>query len=330
MKEATPGQVAAPGTEVVRSRVSRSWVTWETLGVPAALLVLCLSFALMSPAFLQPSNLMNIGRQSAAVAVAAWAQTVVIIAAGIDLSVGSVAAIASVVGVDLMVRYNAPVGILAMIVLATLLGAFNGFVIAKLRIPAFIATLGMMSIGRGAALTYSGGVPIFGLDTGQLRWLDAGVILGIPSSIVVAFLMFILTYLLLYRTKFGVYTYAIGGNETATRWAGIPVDRYKILIYTFAGLMAGVTSLVLSARVNSGQPLLAIDLNLQAIAAVCIGGTSLFGGVGSLVGTVWGVLLIGVLNNGLNLLGISSFIQQIVIGFTILLAVLVSVWRQRS
>jgi ribose/xylose/arabinose/galactoside ABC-type transport system permease subunit len=130
-------------------------------------------------------------------------------------------------------------------------------------------------------------------------------------------------------TKLGVYTYAIGGNETAARWAGIPVDRYKILIYSYAGLLTGIAGVLLAARVNSGQPLLGTSMELQAIAAVCIGGTSLFGGRGSLAGTFFGVLLTGVLNNGLNLLGVSSFIQQIVIGATILIAVLLSLWRQR-
>ncbi len=307
----------------------KNWLRWETLGVPVALFLLSAVFTIASPRFLQPGNLLNVGLQSAPVAIAAWAQTVVIISAGIDLSVGSVAAFASVVGVDLMLRYGTGVGVLGMMLVGTILGTFNGLVISKLRIPPFIATLAMLSIARGAALTFTGGVPLFGLESPLIQWLSEGKVVGIPASVLVAALGFVLTYILLNRTKFGTYTYAIGGNETATRWAGIPVDRYKILIYAFSGLMFGLTALVLTGRVISGQPLLATGLELDTIAAVCIGGTSLFGGVGSLTGTLWGVLLVGVLNNGLNLLGISSFVQRIIIGFTILLAVLVSVWRRR-
>jgi ribose/xylose/arabinose/galactoside ABC-type transport system permease subunit len=308
----------------------KNLLKWETLGVPAALVVLSAFFALQSPAFLTGGNLLNVGQQSAAVALAAWGMTLVIISAGIDLSVGSVAAFASVVGVDLMVKHGTATGVAAMILMAIAMGAFNGVVIAKLRIPPFIATLAMMSIARGAALTYTGAVPVFGLESKFIAWLGNGSVLGIPANVIVALLGFILTYVLLTRTRFGVYTYAMGSNEIATRWAGIAVDRYKILIYTYAGLMWGLTALVLTSRVNSGQPLLASGLELQAIAAVCIGGTSLMGGVGTLTGTLWGVILIGVLNNGLNLLGISSLVQRIIIGFTILLAVLVSVWRQKQ
>lgn len=308
----------------------RRWgLTWETFGVPLAVLAVCLLFGLLAPQFFQLENIANIGRQSAALALVAWGMTMIIINAGIDLSPGAVVALVSVIAATVLKEYGPAAGILAGVAVGLGCGFLNGVLISMLRMPPFIATLGVMSAARGAALTYTGGVPVFGLRSDWFAWLGAGNALGLPVIVIVALLGFALTYFILRFTRLGVYTYAIGGNETAARWAGIPVDRYKILIYTYGGLLTGIAGVLLAARVNSGQPLLGTSMELQAIAAVCIGGTSLFGGRGSLVGTFFGVLLTGVLNNGLNLLGVSSFIQQIVIGATILIAVLLSVWRQR-
>lgn len=309
---------------------STGWkrVDWGIMGVGLAVIALCGIFALFSPNFLRLENLANIGRQSAALALVAWGATMVIISAGIDLSPGSVVAFVSVVATTVLKAYGVILGIVAGIGVGLLFGLLNGVFVSRLRLPPFIVTLGTMSIARGAALTYTGGVPVFGVRSPFFAWLGSGQIAGVPVIVIIAFVGFVVTYFLVSRTRLGVYTYAIGGNETASRWAGIPVDRYKVYIYSYAGLLTGVAGVVLAARVNSGQPLLGTGLELQAIASVCIGGTSLFGGKGSLLGTLFGVLLIGVLNNGLNILGISSFVQQIIVGFTILIAVLVGVRRQ--
>ncbi len=304
-------------------------LSWETIGVPLAVLGVCLFFGFLAPQFFHVQNLANIGRQSAALALVAWGMTMIIINAGIDLSPGAVVALVSVVGATVVKQYGVAPGIVAGVATGVACGLANGLLVSKLNMPPFIASLGVMSVARGAALTYTGGVPVFGVRSEWFAWLGSGDVLGFPVIVLVALLGFVATYLLLRYTKLGVYTYAIGGNETASRWAGIPVARYKVLIYTYAGLLTGIAGILLAARVNSGQPLLGTGMELQAIAAVCIGGASMFGGRGSLVGTFFGVLLVGVLNNGLNLLGVSSFIQQIVIGLTILVAVMVSLWRQR-
>ncbi|NPV30578.1 MAG: ABC transporter permease [Firmicutes bacterium] len=305
-------------------------IDWGELGVPIAVILLCIIFSFISPNFLTFDNLANVGRQSAALALVAWGMTLIIISAGIDLSAGSVVAFVSVVTATVIKSNGAAAGILAGLVIGTLFGLLNGVLIAKVKLPPFVVTLGTMSIARGAALTYTGGVPVFGLNSKFFAWLGSGNLIGIPVIILIAFLGLVVTYVILRYTKFGVYTYAIGGNETAAYWAGIPVDKYKVLIYTYGGFLTGLGGVLLAARVNSGQPLLGTGLELQAIAAVCIGGTSLFGGQGSIIGTLFGVILIGVLNNALNLLGISSFVQQIIIGITIIIAVLVSILRSRQ
>jgi len=304
-------------------------LNWETVGVPLAVILVSILFGVLSPNFLRVENLANIGRQTASLALVAWGATMIIISAGIDLSPGSVVAFVSIITATVLKTQGVGLGILAGVVVGTVFGFLNGLLISKLKLPPFIVTLGMMSVARGAALTFTGGVPVFGLRSDFFSWLGSGSLAGFPFIILMALVGFLATYLIMSRTMLGVYTYAIGGNETAARWAGIPVDRYKIYIYTYAGLLTGVAGVLLAARVNSGQPLLGTGLELQAIAAVCIGGTSLFGGKGSLVGTLFGVILIGVLNNGLNILGVSSFVQQIIIGITILIAVLIGVWRQR-
>jgi len=300
-------------------------INWQTIGLPCAIIILSIVFGTLQPKFFAFENILNIGRQSAAIALIAWAGTMVIISGGIDLSVGSVIAFASVVMASVIKNAGLLQGILVALLIGTGFGFLNGLLIAKLNLPPFIVTLASMSIGRGAALTITKGTPIFGLDSEFLSWLGSGSLIGIPAIVLVSLLGFVLTYFILNYTKLGIYTYAIGGNEIAASWVGIPTARYKILIYTYAGLLVGVSAVLLTARVNSGQPLLATGLELQAIASVCIGGTSLMGGKGSLIGTFFGVMLVGILNNGLNLIGISSFVQQIIIGITILIAVLVGV-----
>ncbi|MCL6451571.1 MAG: ABC transporter permease [Acetobacteraceae bacterium] len=329
MRAERDGSRGAALAGAVRARQWLRDMPWETVGVPMAVVAISTFFSLMSPHFLRLENMANIGRQTAAMALVAWGQTMVILSGGIDLSPGAVVAFVSVVAATIIKAQGWVPGVLAGIGVGVAFGLTSGLLIALLRLPPFIVTLGMMSVARGAALTYTGGVPVFGLESKWFSWLGSGTLGGVPVMVVFALAGFLATYFILTRTRLGVYTYAIGGNETAARWAGIPVERNKVYIYTYAGLLTGLAGVLLAARVNSGQPLLGSNLELQSIASVCIGGTSLFGGRGSLVGTLFGVLLIGVLNNGLNILGVSSFVQQMIIGFTILIAVLVSVWRQR-
>lgn len=300
----------------------------EIIGVPVAIITLAAIFGVLNPTFLELSNLANIGRQVASTGLIAWGQTMVILTAGIDLSVGSVAALVSVVTASIIKTQGTLPGVIAGVGVGTLAGAVNGFFIGKVRMPPFVVTLAMMSAARGAAMTYTGGVPVFGMESGFLEFVGQRSWAGIPVSALVAIAGFIVVYLLLTRTRFGLRLYALGGSPPAAMLAGIPITRYLIYVYTFCGLLTGVSGVLLTGRMNSGQPLIGSGLELQSIAAVCIGGTSLFGGRGSVVGTAFGLLLVGMLTNGLDILGISSFIQQIIIGVVILVSVLVSMGRR--
>jgi ribose/xylose/arabinose/galactoside ABC-type transport system permease subunit len=305
------------------------FVNWETLGLPLMTLLVAAVFWYLTPDFLTVSNLTNVARQVSILALVAAGQTVVILSAGIDLSVGSVVALVSVFaamglkdhGVAGFIVYGVAFGVAA--------GLINGLLIGKARIAAFIATLGMLSMARGLALSATNGVPVFGLPDSGIYQIGNGYVGPIPAPVIFAVAGFAATWVLLYRTRFGTYVYAIGDNEESAKLAGINVPRVKVLIYTWTGLLAAVGGLVLTARVRSGQPLLGEGLELQAIAAVVIGGVSLFGGRGRLSGTIWGVILIGILSNGLNLVGVSTFVQQIVIGAVIVLAVGVATALQR-
>jgi ribose/xylose/arabinose/galactoside ABC-type transport system permease subunit len=260
--------------------------------------------------------------QTAINAVIAVGMTFVILSAGIDLSVGSIAALAGVVMADrLQAGWPLLPAIAAGVLTGALCGLVSGLLITRGKLPPFIATLGMMSVARGAALLFTDGRPISGFDE-SLRWLSTGRILGIPAPVILTIVLYLLAILLLSRTRFGRYVYAIGGNEEATRLSGVSVAFHKSVVYVLSGVTAALGAVLLTARLNSAQPIAGMMYELDAIAAVVIGGTSLTGGVGTLGGTLIGALTMGVLRNGLNLLGISSFLQQIVIGLVIIAAVL--------
>lgn len=305
-------------------------IPWETAGLPIALVLLCGIFAVLTPYFFTVSNLANVARQVSFIALIAWGQTLVILSAGIDLSVGAGIALVSVLsamgfgeGITLGVLYGVGAGLAV--------GLTNGLLIGTTRLAPFIVTLGMLSIAKGLALTISGGVPIFLNQTNSpFFWVGQGYLGPIPAPVLFSASGLVITWVILNRTRFGTYVYAIGGNEEAAVLAGISVKLVKTAIYALTGLFTGIAGVLLTARVVSGQPLLGDGYELQTIAAVVIGGTSLFGGKGGLVGTVFGILLIGVLQNGLNLIGVSTFIQQIVIGAAIILAVLLSIVRTRA
>lgn len=280
--------------------------------------------SILSPAFLKLYNIINVVRQVSFIGIVAMGVTIIIITKGIDLSSGSVIALVSVVAASFAHPGDYPliVPILIGLAVGTLAGFINGTVTAKGMIPPFIATLGMMTAARGLALLYSDGKPIDNLSESFL-FLGAGKILGIPFPIIIFALTGIISHLLLNNTKFGKHTYAIGGNEQAARISGINVDRHLILVYTYAGFLTAISALMLTARISVGQPSMGVMYELDAIAAAVIGGTSLTGGIGTIPGTIIGALIIGVLNNGLDLLNVSSYWQQILKGLIIVIAVLI-------
>jgi len=292
-------------------------------GTVAGLFALCGLLWILTPHFMTVSNLLNVLEQTAINAVIAAGMTFVIISAGIDLSVGSLVAVA---GVLLASRLHAGSSASAAVLIALGIGfgfgLLNGVAITWGRLPPFIATLGMMSIARGCALLFTDGRPISGFEPG-FRAIATSRVAGIPTPVLITIAVYLIAHFVLSRTRFGRYVYSIGGNEEATRLSGVDVRFHKTLVYGVSGLASGVAAVLLTARLNSAQPIAGMMYELDAIAATVIGGTSLMGGEGGLGGTIIGALVMGVLRNGLNLLGVSSFVQQIVIGLVIVVAVLI-------
>jgi ribose transport system permease protein len=284
----------------------------------------------LTPHFLTVSNLLNVAQQTSINAIVAAGMTYVIISGGIDLSVGSIVALSGVaLGSLLQAGQPVVVAVLGAVTVGIGCGLLNGLLVSLGRLPPFIATLGMMSVARGAALVLTEGRPISGFSEG-FRWVATGSIGPIPAPVIVTILVYAFAHVVMTRTTFGRYVYAIGGNEEATRLSGVAVRFHKTAIYAVSGLMSAVAAVVLTARLNSAQPIAGMMYELDAIAAAVIGGTSLMGGEGSLFGTLVGALIMGVLRNGLNLLGVSSFLQQIVIGGVIVGAVLVDTLLKRQ
>jgi ribose transport system permease protein len=292
--------------------------------------ILCVILAIATPHFLTVSNLLNVLEQTALNAIVAVGMTFVIISGGIDLSVGSVLAFAGI-GLALALQSGVPVPLAIALALAmgVSCGLVNGLLITLGRLPPFIATLGMMSVARGAALMLAEGRPISGFSQ-DFRALATERVLGIPAPVVITIVIYAVAHFVLTRTVFGRTTYAIGGNEEAARLSGVRVQFHKTAVYGVAGLTSAAAAIVLTARLNSAQPTAGTMYELDAIAATVIGGTSLLGGGGSQTGTLIGALIMGVLRNGLNLLNVSSFFQQVVIGLVIIGAVLVDMGLKRG
>ncbi|MGE5554349.1 MAG: ABC transporter permease [Betaproteobacteria bacterium] len=298
-----------------------------------ALLALGAVLSLSSPVFLTKENLLNVTRTVSINGVAAAGMTLVILTGGIDLSVGSLFALAGAVTTGLLgTSYTSaplarllalpmPVAVLVGVAVAGLLGYVNGWVITKFAIPPFVATLGMMSFARGLTYLYTGGYPItFNVLPPMFAWLGQGHILGVPVPTVVFLLAVLLCWWILRFTSFGRAIYAVGGNAETARLSGLNVKRVKRLAYTFVGALAGISGIVLASRVAAGSPVAGLGYETDVIAGVVIGGTSLMGGSGSILGTVIGVFIIGVIENGLNLLGVSTYYQYIVKGLVLILA----------
>ena len=308
-------------------------------GIVLILLGMLIAMTFLSPAFLTARNLLNIVRQISVMGLIAIGVTMVIITGGIDLSSGSVLALAAVVATSLAQRLDwaeikfpgldvpVLVPIVAALAVGAVCGLVNGSLIARFKIPPFIATLGMMTVARGFALIYSER-PVSGLKD-SYTYIGQGEPFGIPVPIIILALVALAAHILLNNTRFGRHIYALGGNEQAARISGINISRVKIGVYTIAGLLAGLSGLVLSSRIGSGQPGLGLGYELDAIASAVIGGTSLSGGIGTIWGTIVGALIIGVLNNGLDLLNVSAYWQTIVKGSIIVIAVIIDERKNR-
>ncbi|KGF27371.1 MULTISPECIES: ribose ABC transporter permease [Staphylococcus] len=289
------------------------------------LILLIIVVSILNPSFLDLSNLLNLLRQISINGLIAFGMTFIILTGGIDLSVGSILALSSAF-IALMITSGVDpiIALIIGVLIGFVLGAVNGLLVTKGNMAPFIATLATMTIFRGLTLVITDGNPITNLgDSYLFQLFGKGYFIGIPVPAVTMIIVFVILLILLQKTTFGRHTYAIGGNEVAAKISGIKVNKIKILIYGISGLMSALAGGILTSRLNSAQPTAGTSYELDAIAAVVLGGTSLTGGKGRIVGTLIGVLIIGVLNNGLNLLGVSSFYQQVVKGVVILIAVLI-------
>jgi len=306
-----------------------------------ALFILCIVFGFLSDKFFTASNGLNVMRQISVNICIAVGMTLIILTAGIDLSVGSVLALCGAVtagmlknglrfeSMNLQVGFTILGAILTGLVVGALLGLFNGFVVTKFRVPPFVATLAMLTIARGLTMLYTNGYPISSFGD-SFTYIGGGWLLGLPVPVWIAAIVVIAAIIVTNKIKLGRYIYAIGGNESAARLSGININRVKIIVYTIAGALAAVGGIIVTARLDSAQPNAGTSYELDAIAAVVIGGTSLSGGRGSIWGTVLGAVIIGVLNNGLVLMNVSPFWQQVVKGGVILLAVIIDKMNSKN
>ena len=299
-----------------------------------ALALMVLALALTTNNFLTVDNSLNVLRQICANLCLSLGMTIIILSGGIDLSVGAMLAFSGAVaagllksgitipGTDVFIEITTSGAILAGIVVGTALGWFNGFVITRFKLPPFVATLGMLSIARGLTMLWTGGFPITSLGN-NFDFMGSGHVLGIPMPVLISAGLVAVFILLMKRTRFGRNVYAVGGNERAATLSGLNVNRIKLMVYMVGGALSGVAGLLVTARLDSATPNAGLGYELDSIAAVVIGGTSLNGGRGTIMGTVLGCLIIGVLNNGLVLLEVSPFWQQVIKGLVILIAVAV-------
>lgn len=306
----------------------------DNIGIIVALIAMCV-FLIVFPAtrstFLTSKNIFNILRQNASNLFLATGMTMVIILGGIELSVGSVIALSGCVAAGCIVNLGLPeaVGFLAAILVGALVGLFNGFIISSTNIPPFIVTLASMNITKGIALVYTQGAPIRCM-TDAFKFPGAGYVGPIPTPVILMFIVFLIAALIMNRTQLGRHIYAVGGNAMAAQFSGINIKKVKFIVYIYTGIMAGIAGVIVASRLYSGQPTAGDGAEMDAIAAVVVGGTSMSGGSGRIGGTLIGVLIIGVLNNGLNLLGVDSNWQYIVKGFVILLAVYIDFIRNKK
>ena len=306
----------------------------ENLGIIVAFLVLCVFLSVFpktSGSFFTRQNIFNVLRQISTNLFLACGMTMVIILGGIDLSVGSIIALSGCISAGCVARYNLPlpIALLMGLLVGLLVGMFNGAVISKTTIPAFIVTLATMNIAKGLAYVYTGGSPVR-VVTKEWQFLGAGYVGIFPTPVVILVIVLIITAIIMNKTKMGRNMYAVGVNQKADEFSGIKFEKVKFFVHAFSGLMAGLAGIVLASRMYSGQPTAGDGAEMDAIAAVVVGGTSMAGGSGKIGGTIIGGLIIGVLNNGLNLLNVNSFWQYVVKGVVILLAVFLDYFRNKG
>ncbi|MDC7234234.1 MAG: ABC transporter permease [Spirochaetales bacterium] len=316
--------------QINKLKNNRFFETYKTqISTFIALIAIGLILSLMTDKFLTGKNLLSVMRQSSINSILAAGMTFVIISGGIDLSVGAIVALSTAIMGDLVVNsgLNPFMGMAVALLLGVIAGSTQGLIIAKVKIPPFIVTLGGMTVWRGVALEYVNGSNVYGLPK-PLIWLGGGDVLGIPAPVLMALLVYLGAWFLLKKTKFGTYTYAIGGNEVAARLSGINIDKILVLIYSLNGLLCGVSGILIAGRINATSAVVGVGYELDAIAAVAIGGTSMSGGKGIIWGTLLGALVMGVIRNGLNLMRVSPYYQQIIIGVVIVGAVSIDALRR--
>lgn len=321
-EQASAQEQAAQAPGVLANLRDRLSGAVSQVAAAGALIVIFVALSLVAPSFLTADNLFNLGSQTSVNAVMAVGVTIVIITGGIDLSVGSVAALAGVLGVILMADFgfNPLVGILGGIAVGAIAGLVNGLLVSVVGLPPFIATLGMLSVGRGLVLIVTGAVAVFGAPD-SFRLLGQGVIGALPIPVLIIAVVAVAGHIVLTRTRLGRYAYVMGSNMEAARLSGVPVRRYTTAVYVLPGALAGLGGMIAASRINSGQPNFGEGLELDVIAAVVIGGASLFGGRGTVWGSLIGAFLVAVIRNGAVQLNIGTFYQNVLIGVIIWLAV---------
>ena len=310
--------------------LSFDWFLRSPLALPlVGLIVVSTLMAFASDNFFSVPNILNVLRQVSIIALLAVGMTFVILTGGIDLSVGAVMALSGTISAGLMVNMGLPgaAGLFGGIAIGLGLGLFNGFLVAWGKMPSIIVTLATMGIARGLGLIYSGGYPISGLPS-WISWFGIGRIGNIPVPVILMVIVYGVAWVVLQRTAFGRHVYSIGGNETAAKLSGVKTQYVKLAVYIISGFTAALASIVLTGRLLSGQPNAGVGFELDAIAAVVLGGTAIAGGRGLILGTLIGAVLLGILNNGLNLMGINPYLQDVIKGFIILLAIYIGRdWR---
>lgn len=320
-------------TASLASRMARDY------GIIIAFFALCALLSIVSPYFLTSQNILNVLRQSSINGILAIGLTFVILTRGIDLSVGSIVALSGIIGASFATTsavagvagapYPALLAILVGLTVGLMAGTVSGLIVSRFKVPSFVVTLGMLSTARGLTLLYTGGKPVPSL-TPEFRWMGTGQVGGVPAPILILLAVFAVSWWVLNKTRFGRHVYAVGGNPRAANTSGIRVARIRLSVYMISGASAALAGLLLAARTGSGLTQAGLSYELDAIAAVVIGGTSLSGGIGSVTGTLFGTLIIAVMNNGLDLLGVDSNYQQIIKGLIIVLAVMIDSSRQKE
>lgn len=327
-KEVSPEGVKRIGTRTLSVRDFMS-----EFGIVIVFFLFCVILAVANPNFLKLRNLINVLRQTSINGLLSIGMTFVILTGGIDLSVGSILAFSGVVAASFVSPAfggtTQSVGLATglSLLVGSALGAFNGFLIAKWRVPPFVATLGMLSMARGFTFIYSDGMPIPNIDQ-RFLFFGQGEVFGLPFPVILFAGAFAASWVLLYKTRFGRYVYAVGGNERSAKVSGVNTRLIVFVTYIISGLLSALGGLILTARTTAGLPQAGVSYELDAIAAVVIGGTSLAGGQGELIGTLFGALIIGVINNGLDLMGVSSYYQQVIKGAIIIGAILLDSLRK--